>query len=133
MNIPASLLATDINAYSAEGAERKKRFHADGRKFMKELASELGLTGRCDISSNQGGIAVSGEIYLHADHLFVQMSEGISSDGPDLLFRSCKNRQDDTGGRNNFITMKRLAQWPEEQTRFLDRCRELMAQEAIAS
>ena len=50
--------------------ERNKReFHRLGKKVLKEIATRMGLTpGKdCDVSSNLGGIAVSGEITLHSD------------------------------------------------------------------
>ena len=46
--------------------ERKRRFHAAARARLCKLAAELGLpAGSYDLRSNQGGVAVSGEIILH--------------------------------------------------------------------
>lgn len=127
MKVPASLCAQDINDYTDEGSLRKKKFHADGKKFMRELAQELGISSACEIRSNQGGMAVSGEITLHGDSIYIQLCESmVSCNGPELLFRACKGRKDYTGGRNNFMPMARLAKFPDEQERFLDQCRRLM-------
>ena len=75
-HVPSALLADEINAYSDAGAERKVAFHRDGRRFLRALASELWLArGSFDVRSNEGGIAVSGEVTLHSDTLYVQLSE----------------------------------------------------------
>ena len=53
----------------------KALFHSDGRKAMKRLADALGLTpDEYDLRSNKSGLANSGEITLHADFLWVQLS-----------------------------------------------------------
>ena len=55
---------------------QKRRFHATGRKRLKALAAALGFEpGSFDLRCNQGGIAVSGEITLHADTLYVQICQ----------------------------------------------------------
>ena len=52
--------------------EAKRLFHILTRRQLLALAVALGL-GECDydLRSNQAGIAVSGEITLHADRLYV--------------------------------------------------------------
>jgi HD superfamily phosphohydrolase YqeK len=126
MKIPKSLLVTGMNAYSDQGALRKQKFHTDGKKFLKELAALLGVSDKCDIRSNVAGIAVSGEVTLHADHLYVQLSES-SKPGISILYRSCEHRKDYCGGQNNFTTMQDLAGDEDAQNAFVARCKRLMA------
>ena len=55
---------------------QKRSFHATGRKRLKALATALGLeAGSFDVRSNLGGIAVSGEVTLHGEHLYVQICQ----------------------------------------------------------
>jgi len=126
MNVPTSLQGKDINGYTDAAHARKERFHKDGKKFMKELAAALGITDACDIRSNKAGPAVSGEVSLHGDHIYVQLS-GSYHEGPQLLYRSCKNRKDYTGGTNNFISMEKLASSLQARDNFVKHCKSLMA------
>lgn len=122
--IPKGLLATDINAYSDAGAARKQAFHAAGKKFLKELAAKLGLQDY-DLRSNAGGMAVSGEVTLHSDSLYVQLSEScVGPAGVSALYRDCKGRKDYTGGVNNFVQVSDL-RGEDCQERFIARCRSL--------
>ena len=53
----------------------KRLFHSEGRSAMRRLADALGLCdGTYDIRSNKGGPAVSGEITLHGEEAWVQLS-----------------------------------------------------------
>jgi hypothetical protein len=83
----------------------KNDFHSKGRAVLRQIADALGLAkGTYDIRSNTGGIAVSGEVTLHGENIYVQFSQsslGIST--LDILFRTVKGRKDYTGGRNNFM------------------------------
>lgn len=121
-------LASPIDGY-AEGAPRKVRMHQQGRAFLKRLAADLGLAhGQFDIRSNVAGPAVSGEVTLHADHIYVQLSEHYSCAGVGVLYRTCKHRTDYTGGRNHTTTMRNLVtRYPE----FVAECRALMQLEGV--
>jgi hypothetical protein len=84
-------------------------FHMTAKRQLRKLANELGLEPKeFDLRSNMGGIAVSGEITLHTDNTYIQVSQ--SSMGPEhgILFRTCKGRKDYTGGRNHFAHLKLL-------------------------
>ena len=112
--VPSALLASDINAYSDAGDARKQAFHKHGAAFLKKVALHLNLgKGEFNIRSNQGGIAVSGEVTLHADHLYVQLHESCLKPGIELMYRSCKGQKDCTGGPNNFV---QLSQFREVHT-----------------
>jgi hypothetical protein len=90
----------------------KEAFHREARKVLKELAKALCLAkGTFELRSNKGGIAVSGEVTLHTDTLYVQVSQsclGPSRDDSSVLYRSCKGRRDYTGGRNHFASAEAL-------------------------
>lgn len=82
---------------------QKRRFHSAARSRLKTLASELNLSaGTFEIRSNKAGIAVSGEITLHHDRFYLQVSQFGLSSGHGILIRTCKGRKDFTGGPNHF-------------------------------
>lgn len=90
--------------YDAEG---KKLFHSEGRRAMKALADALGYDrGDFDLRANQGGIAVSGEITLHSNEAYVQLS--CNGRGSEVLYRGCSSRTDYTGERNHHAAMHQL-------------------------
>jgi hypothetical protein len=87
----------------------KEAFHWEGRKVFRRLASHMGLLPReYDVRSNKGGIAVSGEIILHTDRVYLHLSQGM---GPELslMMRSCDGRKDYIGGKNHFAPIDVLA------------------------
>jgi hypothetical protein len=87
----------------------KGSWHHEARTRMRRLAKELGLErGTYDIRSNMAGIAVSGEVTLHGEDIYVQVSQ--SSGGPrmGILFRPCDGRKDYTGGINHFSSIHML-------------------------
>lgn len=86
--------------------EAKRLFHTHARRRLLELAAALGLAPCVyDLRSNQGGIAVSGEVTLHTDRLYVQVSQPATRADTGILFRSCEGRRDYVGGRNNFASL----------------------------
>jgi hypothetical protein len=63
-----------------------------------------------DLRSNAGGVAVYGEVTLHADRLYVQVSQPATGSDTGILFRSCEGRRDYVGGVNNFASLDLLHQ-----------------------
>ena len=57
---------------------------------------------------NLGGIAVSGEVTLHHDRLYVQICQPATRCDSGILIRTCRGRKDYTGGRNNFAPLRCL-------------------------
>ena len=99
----------DFRKRVAYDADAKRCFHREVRRRLLELAAALDLKpGDYDLRSNQGGIAVSGEVTLHADRLYVQTSQPATGGDTGILFRSCEGRRDYTGGRNNFASLDLL-------------------------
>lgn len=93
--------------------EQKKRFHLAARSRLRKLATELRLPpGTYDIRSNKGGIAVSGEITLHHDRAYVQVSQFALTSGHGILIRTAEGRRDYTGGPNHFVALALLDDIP---------------------
>jgi len=89
--------------------EQKRRFHSTARSRLKKLAAELHLVaGSYEIRSNKAGIVVSGEITLHHDCFYLQVSQFGLSSGHGILIRTCDGRRDFTGGPNHFVGLPLL-------------------------
>ena len=113
--------AFDFRKPVAHDAEAKRLFHSRARSQLRRIAIALGLEpGSYDIRCNEAGIAVSGEIILHGDHLYVQVSQSAMGYHSGVLFRTCKGRKDYVGGPNNFASLDllnrpdELAHWIRE-------------------
>ncbi|MCP4617008.1 MAG: hypothetical protein GY844_11295 [Bradyrhizobium sp.] len=111
----------DFRKSVAYDAEAKRLFHSRAKSQLRRIATALGLApGSYDLRSNQAGIAVSGEITLHGDHLYVQVSQSAMGYHSGILFRTCKGRKDFVGGQNNFASLDllnrsgELAHWIRE-------------------
>lgn len=93
----------------AYDADAKRQFHADGRRAMRRLAEALSLPdGSFDVRSNRGGIAVSGEIVLHGEEAWVELSLGCMGQGREVMFRRVRGRTDYIGDRNRFASVREL-------------------------
>lgn len=103
--------------------DRKRLFHSRTRRQLRQLATALGLaSGAYDLRSNQGGIAVSGEVTLHADRLYVQACQPATGHDTGILFRACEGRKDYVGGRNNFASLDLLDRPNELARRIREAC-----------
>ena len=58
------------------------------------------------------GIAVSGEITLHHDRVYVQACQPATGADSGILIRICEGRRDYTGGRNHFAPLSLLDDIP---------------------
>lgn len=97
---------TDWYKSCSYDAGQKRSFHATARSRLRALAAALHLpNGSYDVRSNQGGIAVSGEITLHHDEIYVQVAQSMIADDTGILIRSCRGRKDFTGGPNTFAPL----------------------------
>lgn len=100
--------------------QAKKLFHSDGRKALKRLADALGLADDSyDLRSNKGGIAVSGEVTLHGEEIYVQLSIGSMGRDREIMFRRVAGRKDYCGDRNHWAAIGELL----EPDRFAARIR----------
>jgi antirestriction protein ArdC len=94
--------------------DAKRDFHRQGEAVLKKLAAALGYRpGDYDLRHNHAGIAVSGEITLHSDRLYVQFHQ--TTLGPDqgFLWRTCDGRNDYTGGPNLWAKWEELLDLPK--------------------
>jgi hypothetical protein len=93
----------------AYDADAKKAFHSEARKALSRLAEALGFErSEFDIRSSPGGIAVSGEIILHCDELYVTVSCGGFSQNGEIMYRRCNGRRDYSGMRNHYAGIREL-------------------------
>lgn len=114
----------DLSKSVAGDAERKRQFHRFAKRQLQVLAGFLGfIPGEYDIRSNPGGPAVSGEIILHADRLYVQVSHSCMGFDRSVLFRTCNGRKDYRGGPNNFAPLDLLHEPQELAFRIRAFCR----------
>lgn len=91
--------------------DAKTLFHSLAKSVCKEIAAALELPkGSFDIRSNMAGIAVSGEVVLHGENIYVMLDQSSMKDS--FMFRSCKGRQDYVGGPNQWAEWKDLLDFP---------------------
>jgi hypothetical protein len=85
---------------------QKNAFHRAATKQLKKLASELDFTaGTFEVRSNKAGPASSGEVTLHHEDLYVQVSQSMTGGpGKSIMIRTCEGRKDFSGGRNHFAS-----------------------------
>ena len=89
-------------------ADAKRTFHTEARRALRRLAEALQLaSGTYEVRVCAGGPAVSGEVILHADELYVQVSIGGFGRG-EILLRRCRGRSDYVGERNHWARMAEL-------------------------
>src|SRR5260370_36255027 len=114
----------DFRKPVAYDGEAKRAFHNHARRRLKQLANALGLApGSFDLRSNPGGIAVSGEATLHADHLYVQACQPATGDDTGILFRTCQGRKDYHGRSNKFASLDTLDRTDDLARRIREGCR----------
>lgn len=89
----------------------KRTFHREARVAMRSLADALALPdGSFDIRSNKAGPAVSGEITLHGEDVWVCLSLGPYGPDKEILYRKVRGRDDHVGGRNHWASVRDLLQ-----------------------
>ena len=89
--------------------EAKRAFHREARSALRVAARHLGLEpDQYDLRSNFAGPAVSGEITLHGEEVWVQLS--LSALGPDneIVYRRVRGRSDHLGDRNRRASVRDL-------------------------
>jgi hypothetical protein len=92
--------------------QNKRQFLRDAAAILRDLAGRMGLEkGDYDLRTNKAGVAVSGEVTLHSDGLYVQFGQSLI--GPKFLFRGCRGRKDYTGLQNRWMSWSFLADLDE--------------------
>ena len=93
--------------YDPEG---KRAFHREARSTLRIAARHLGLEqGQYDLRSNMAGQAISGDVILHSDEIYILVSIPCFGPGREVMFRRCKGRQDYRGEHNHFCDIAVLA------------------------
>ena len=93
----------------AYDGEQKKAFHRQARFALRALAKELRFPEvSYDLRSNRAGVAVSGEITLHHDRVYVQVCQPATGADSGILIRTCEGRRDYDGGRNHLAPLSML-------------------------
>jgi hypothetical protein len=117
--MPGTSQAFDFKQPVTYDAEAKRAFHTQARRRLRLLGAALGLTrDGYDLRTTRAGIAVSGEITLHGDRFYVQVSQPATGHDGGILFRICEGREDYAGGANNFAPLDLLNQ-PKKLTRLI--------------
>jgi hypothetical protein len=103
--------------------EAKRAFHNHARRRLKQLADALGLAPQSyDLRSNVGGIAVSGEVTMHAEYVYVQACQPATGHDTGLMFRTCQGRKDYHGGPNHFASLDLLNRPDDLARRIREAC-----------
>lgn len=88
---------------------QKAAFHRAASNRLKLLAAHFGWPkSDYDLRSNKAGIAVSGDIILHHERIYISVSQSCMGMQSGILIRTCKGRSDYTGGRNHFAALALL-------------------------
>ena len=87
----------------------KRVFHQEGRHAMRRLAEALELDpGSYDVRSDKGGVAISGDITLHGEEVWVRLSLGPFGPDHEIAFRKVRGRDDHFGDRNRWASINEL-------------------------
>ncbi len=87
------------------GQPNKEAFHRQAKKLLKEIAGRLHLNG-FEIRSNKAGPGSVGEITLHGERIYIQLSEPMINCA--FMWRLVKGRKDYTGLRNQWMAYEKL-------------------------
>lgn len=88
---------------------QKAAFHRAAKLRLKDLAALMRWdAGTFDLRSNKAGIAVSGEVTLHHERIYIQASQSCMGGDNGILIRTCNGQKDYHGGRNNFAPLRLL-------------------------
>jgi hypothetical protein len=89
--------------------EQKKEFHRQARIALRSLARELRFPeSSYDLRSNRAGVAVSGEITLHHDRVYIQVCQPATGADGGILIRTCEGRRDYEGEHNHLAPLSLL-------------------------
>ena len=118
----AALLGQDLSYIFGEKESgpngSKKTFLNVGKVFLRALAKDLGLR-EVTVSSNAGGIAVSGECTLigmwENGGIYVCIEQPACGRENVLYYRTVRHSRDFKGGYNHFLTRSNLKKWSYDQ------------------
>lgn len=118
----AALLGQDLSYIFGEKESgpngSKKTFLNLGKVFLRALAKDLGLR-EVTVSSNAGGIAVSGECTLigmwENGGIYVCIEQPACGRENVLYYRTVRHSRDFKGGYNHYLTRNDLKKWSYSQ------------------
>ena len=118
----AALLGQDLSYIHGDSEcgpnGSKKTFLNVGKVFLRALSKDLGLR-EVTVSSNAGGIGVSGECTLigmwEDGGIYVCIEQPVCGGENVILYRTIRNLKDHRGGYNNYIRLSELADMPYEE------------------
>lgn len=86
----------------------KKAWHNHVRNRLRQFAKiNLKLNKNdFEVRSNKAGPACSGEVTLHTNSLYLQVSTSSMGPSSSILIRKCNGMKDYTGDRNHFADIK---------------------------
>lgn len=91
-----------------EDEKGKPEFHRAAARYLRHLAKLLRLPGDSyAVRSNKAGPAVSGEVVLHGEWIYMYIC-GSCVSGPGALVRACRGQKDYHGGPNNWLRWDQL-------------------------
>jgi hypothetical protein len=109
MKNPAKELIATLG-FDTYDYEAKQRWHNLARQVLRYYAKRLDLApGSYDIRSNKAGPACSGEVTLHAEKVYFQLSADNATRTWGFLYRHCDGLKDYTGGANRWMKPELLA------------------------
>lgn len=122
----ASLLSRDLGYIWGERESgpngAKKVFLNTGKAFLRSLAKDLGLR-EYKVSSNPGGVAVSGDCILigmwGSSGIYIDISQPCYDRERVLRYHTARHMKDYTGGSNQFLCRRDLETMPYQE--LLDR------------
>jgi hypothetical protein len=99
-------------------ADRKAAFLGGARLVARRIAKALKLPkGTYEIRTNPAGIAVSGDVTLHADGIYISLEQSCMGDHR-FMFRACNGQRDYGGGANQWMYWDELLDFDKAVERF---------------
>ena len=103
----------DYENDSDENGLRKAEWLKTGVNIARELAKALGLPpGSFDVRTNPAGPAVSGDVHLHGEWVYVSLEQTCLGPAFGFMWRLCRGRKDYTGCGNQWAGWDELLDLP---------------------
>jgi hypothetical protein len=115
MSKPAD--AFDFRKPVAHDAVAKRAFHTAAQRQLRRVAHALGLA-RSQYNLRLTTVSISGEVTLHSDRLYVQVSQPAGRANAGILFRTCRGRKDFAEGEYHYASLDLLNK-PEQLARLI--------------
>lgn len=90
-----------VNLDASYNPYNKAIFQSSARLLMREIVREFKI-GAYSLRTNKGGLAVSGEVTLHTNTIYIQASQKLFQKGIQLLVRQCEGQRDYCGKVNYY-------------------------------